>query len=82
VTKVPDHLGDQHQIKALHVAAQLGRVGRFAHQVQLVVQVFVKLGHHLAGFEAFAVGAQVFHPARHHAHQAQVFVDDGQHAWA
>ena len=80
VAKVPNHLGDQHQMEALHVAAQLGSIGRFAHQVQLVVQVFVKFGHHLAGLEAFAVGAQALHPTRHHAHEAQVFVDDGQHA--
>ncbi len=79
VAIVPKHFGNQHQIEPLHVAPQLGRVGRFAQQVQLVVQVFVELGHHLARFEAFALGRQRVHPTGHHAHEAQVFVNNRQH---
>ena len=54
----------------------------FAHQVELVVQVFVELGHHLAWLEPLAIGRQPLDPAGHHAHQAQVLVDDRQHARA
>jgi hypothetical protein len=67
---------------ARHVAAQLRGVGGFAHQVQLVVQVGVELGHHLARLQALAVGRQALDPAGHHAHQRQVVVDDLQHAGA
>ena len=38
--------------QALHVVAQLRGVGGLAHQVELVVQVGVELGHHLARLEA------------------------------
>ena len=64
VAAVPEHLGDQHQVQACHVAAQLGGVGRLAHQVELVVQVLVELGHHLARLQALAVGRQPLDPAR------------------
>ena len=65
---VPEHLGDQHQVKARHVAAQLGRISCFAHQVELVMEVFVEFGNHLARLEALAVGRQATHPSGHHAH--------------
>ena len=78
--QVPPHLGDEHQVQPLHVAAQLGCTGGFAHQIQLVVQVFVELGHHLAWLQSLAICRQAFHPAGHHAHQAQVLVDDIEHA--
>jgi hypothetical protein len=82
MAEVPEHLGDQHQVQPRHVAAQLRGVGGLAHQVQLVVQVLVELGHHLARLQALAIGRQAFHPAGHHAHEAQVFFDDRQHAGA
>ena len=53
--EVPDHLGNQDQIKTLHIAAQLGSVRSFPQQVQLIVQVFIKLTHHLARFQALAI---------------------------
>ena len=52
---IPIHLRNQHQIQPSHVAPQLCCTGRFAHQVKLVMQVFVKLGHDLARLESFAV---------------------------
>ena len=52
---VPNHLGDQDQIQARHVAAQLRGIRGFAHQIKLVMQVLVKFGHHLARLEAFAI---------------------------
>ena len=54
--EIPHHLGDEHQIHALHIAPQLGGVGGLAQHVELVVQIGVELGHHLARLEAFAVG--------------------------
>ena len=43
-----------------NIAPQLRRVARFAHQIQLVVQVVVKLGHHFTRLEAFAIARQAF----------------------
>ena len=76
---VPVHLGNHDQIQALHIAAQLRGVGRFSQQVQLVMQVFVELGHHLAGFEPLAIGRSALHPTGHHAHQRQVLVESLDH---
>ena len=76
---VPDHLWNQNQVQILHVAAQLGCAGSLAQQIQLVVQVFVKLGHHLAGLESAAIGRQALHPTGHHAHQRQVFFNHRHH---
>jgi len=80
MTEVPEHLGDQHQAQVFHVAPQLGGVGSFAHEVELVVQVFVEFGHHLTGLEPLAVIAQAFDPARHQAHEGKVLLDHRQHA--
>ena len=72
--KIPIHFRNQYQRVAGCVAAQLGGIARFAHQVQLVVQVFVEFFHHLAGFEAARVSsAHALDPACHPAHEAGVF---------
>ena len=78
--KVPKNLGNEHQIEAIHVAAQLRSIRCFADQVQFIVQVIVKLGHHLTGLETLAVGRQALDPTGHHAHEAQVFFNHRQHA--
>ena len=80
--EIPHHLGHQHQIEALHVAAQLGGVGGFAYQVEFVVQVVVELGHHLAGLEPLAVGPGPFDHPRQLVQQLQVVVHHLQHAGA
>ena len=80
--QVPVHLGHQDQRQVGHVAAQLGGVGRLAHQVQLVVQVAVELGHHVARPQPLAVGRQALDPARQRVQQRHVVVDDVQHARA
>ena len=82
MAEIPEHLGDQHQVQAFHVAAQLGSVRGLAHQVKLVVQVGVELGHHLARLEALAVGRELLDQLGHRAHQRQVAVDHRQHARA
>jgi len=46
------------------------------------MQIFVKLSHHLARFEAFAIVGQTLHPACHHAQEVQILVDHIQHARA
>ena len=76
---VPNHFRNHDQIKPRHVASQLGCAGGFAQQVKLVVQVLVKLGHHLARFEALAIFGCAFHPAGHHVHQRQVFFNRRLH---
>ena len=79
VAKIPNHFGNQYQIQTVHIAAQLCRVGRLAHQVKLIVQVLVKFRHHLFGFESLAIRTQTFDPTGHHAHERNVFFDHGQH---
>ena len=61
---------------------QVGGVGRFANQIQLVMQVFVKLGDHLTRFETFAIGPELLYPRGQCAQQGQVVINDGQHAGA
>ena len=56
VAVIPKHFRNHDQIQARHVAPQLGRAGSFAHQVQFIVKVFVKLGHHFTRLQAFAIG--------------------------
>ena len=77
---IPHHLRDHHQPQAVHVAAQLGGVGGLAHQVELVVQVDVELGHHFARLQALAVGEQALDPDRQRVQQRQVVVDHRHHA--
>ena len=82
VTVIPIHLWNQNQIQTLHVSAKLRAVGGLSNQVQLIVQMFVKLSHHLAGFEALAICTDFFKPAGHHAHQVQIFFNRLQHVGA
>ena len=63
--ELPHHLGHEHEAEALHVAAQLRRVGGLADQVELVVQVLVELGDDLARLQPLAVGRPALdHSAR------------------
>ncbi len=64
------------------VAAQLRGVGRFAHQVQFVAQVFGEFGDHLARLQALAVRPQPFEQHRQRVEQGQVVLDDRQHVRA
>ena len=82
VAVIPVNLGDQHQIQPFHIAAQLRGIGGFTDQIQLVMQIVVELGNDFSGLEALAVAGELFHPAGHHVHQRQVFVDDRLHAGA
>jgi hypothetical protein len=72
---IPVHLRHHQQVRAGEVAAQLAGLGRLAHQVEFVVQVFVELGHDFARLQAAAVGPHPFDQAGGHLHQRQVFVD-------
>ena len=82
VAVIPENFWNQHQVQPLHIAAQLRRIGGFADQIQLVVQVVVKLSHHLQRLQALALIGELLHPARHHVHQGDVFVDHLFHAGA
>ena len=79
---IPEDFGNQHQIQAFHIAAQLRGIGGFADQVQLVMQIVVELGNHFPGLEPLAIMGEPFQPARHHVHQRQILVDHGLHARA
>ena len=79
-TQVPVHLRNQDQPQALHIAAQLRGAGGLSNQVQLVVQVFVKLGYHFARLEAAPVFRPTLDEVRHPAHERDILVHRGQHA--
>ena len=51
----PNHLWDQDQVQALHIAAQLRSIGGFTNQVEFVMQVFIKLGDNFARLESLAI---------------------------
>jgi hypothetical protein len=73
---VPVHLGQHQQVGILEVAPQLRAVGGLAHQVELVMQVLVELGHHFARLQAAAVGPQFFQQVGGHLQQRDVVLDD------
>ena len=64
------------------VAPQLRGIGRFAHQVQFVVQVLGEFGDHLARLQALAVRPELFEQHRQRVEQGQVVLDDRQHVRA
>ncbi len=61
---VPVHLGHREQRRALEVAPEQRRVGRLAHEVELVLQVARELRHHLARLEAPRLGPELEQPRR------------------
>jgi hypothetical protein len=69
------HLGQDQQVGTLEIAPQLRAVGGLAHQVELVVQVLVELGHHFARLQAPAVGPEGFQQAGGHLQQGDVVLD-------
>ena len=58
------HLRHNQHFAVFEIAAELAAIGRFAHQIQLVVQILVEFVHHFARPQAFAVGKQPLHPTR------------------
>ena len=79
---VPVHFGQDQQVGTLEVAPQLRAVGRLAHQVQLVVQVFVELGDYLARLEPPAIRPDGFQQVGGNLQQGDVMLDHGQDAGA
>ncbi|CWP22091.1 Uncharacterised protein [Neisseria meningitidis] len=75
---VVKHLGHNQHIAVLEIAPELSGIGGFAHQIQLVVQVFVELRHHFERLQTLAVGKQTLHPNRAETHQRQILFDKGQ----
>jgi hypothetical protein len=53
--KLPDHLGNQHQVQTFHIATQLRGIGGFANQVELIMQMLIELSHHFTRLKTFAV---------------------------
>ena len=79
---VPEHFRhDQHR-RVGKIAAQLRGIAGLVHQVQLVVQVFVELGHHFARAQTLAVHQQALGPAGQRAQQRQILLDHRQDAGA
>jgi hypothetical protein len=79
---IPVHFGQHQQLGAGEVAPQLRAVGGLAHQVQLVVQVLVELGHHFARLQPPAIGPEFFQQVGGHLQQCDVMFDDRQDAGA
>ena len=52
---VVKYLRHNQHIAVLKITSELAGIGGFAHQVQFVVQVFVKFGHHFARLQTLAV---------------------------
>ena len=74
---VVKHLGYNQHIAVLKITPELAGIGGFAHQVQLVMQIFVKFCHYFARFQTLAVGKQTLDPSRTEAHQRQILFDNG-----
>ena len=75
---VVKHFRHNQHIAVLEIASELAGIGGFAHQVQLVMQIFVELRHHFARFQTLAVGKQTLDPSRTEAHQRQILFNHGQ----
>jgi len=75
-TVIPVHLGHHEQRRTQEVAPQLRAVGRFAHEVEFVLQVFLEFRHHFARTQAFAVGKQLFQQPGGSVEQFDIVADD------
>ena len=75
---VVKHFRHNQHIAVLEIASELAGIGGFAHQVQLVMQIFVEFRHYFARFQTLAVGKQTLDPSRTEAHQRQILFDYGQ----
>ena len=75
VAPVPVDFGHFHQRRAGKVAPQLRGIGRFARQVQFVVQVLGEFGHHFARLQALSIGPQRLDQPGGDVEQRDVFFD-------
>ena len=72
---VPIHFGHGEQRRIPEIASELRAVGRLPHQIELVFQMFLELGDHLARTQAPAVGEQRLDQSRQRIEQADVVRD-------
>ena len=77
-TPVPVHLGYRQHRRVREVATQLTGIGRFAHQIQFVMQVACEFRHHFTRLEARTIGEQSLHQPGRGIHQGQIAPDDRQ----
>ena len=73
--KIKIHFGNDEHGAVFKLAPQLAGIGRFVHQIQFIVQVFIKLLHHFSWFQAFAIAEQFFQPNRAPMHQGQILLN-------
>ena len=78
-TIIPEHLGHEQQIRIGKIAPQLTCIGRLAHQVKLVTQIFVKFSHHLAWLQATPIDPQALDPTSDDVHQRDIFPNRSMH---
>ena len=73
--KIKIHFRHDEHGAVFKLASQLAGIGRFVHQIQFIVQVFIKLLHHFARFQALAIAEQFFQPHRAPMHQGQILLN-------
>ncbi len=81
-TPVPVYFRNKQQLGVGKIAAQLAGIGRFAHHVELVVQVLVEFGDNQLRLQPLAVFPPAFDQARTDLQQRDVMLDDIQDAGA
>ena len=81
-TEIPVHLGHDEQPSVGKITSKLRRVGSFAHQVELVMQMLGKLGDNFTRFQASAVFREAFDELSESIEQINVVIDDTVHPGA
>ena len=79
---IPVNLRHIQQVGAREIAAQLGSVGRFAHEVEFVDDGLFVFVHHLGGPQPIAFLRIIARQPRDHVHDLQVTLDLLAHAGA
>ena len=69
------HLWNEQQFRVREIAAQLAGVRCFAHQVQLVVQIFLELSDHQFRLQALAIRPPTFDQSRADLQQGDVMLN-------
>ena len=77
-TVIPVHLRHQQERRLLEIAPQLTTVGSLSHQVELVVQVFIKLCNNLARPQTPTIFRPTMYPRSDDAHQRDITFDRSQ----
>ena len=75
VAPVPIHFGNEKEWRMQEVAPELRAVGRFAAEIELIVDCLVELRDDLARFEALAVRPELLDQPGAHLHEREIPLD-------